>query len=99
VEEPRVRVESSIDHVTPTLSRGRVNISFTVARQGNVNLAVYDASGALVRTLLNGTVEPGTRTATWDRTNANGRRVSQGSYFYRLTVDGRTVSSKSVLFN
>ncbi|MBM3313477.1 hypothetical protein FJY70_02660 [candidate division WOR-3 bacterium] len=99
VEEPRVRVESSIDNVTPTLSRGRVNISFTVARQGNVNLAVYDASGALVRTLLNGTVEPGTRTATWDRTNANGRRVSQGSYFYRLTVDGRTVSSKSVLFN
>ena len=99
VEEQRVKLGGSIDNVTPTLVRDRVRINFTVARRGNVRLGVYDATGALVRTLVNGTLEAGSQSATWDRTNSNGRRVANGSYFYRLTVGGRTVSSKSVLFN
>jgi flagellar hook assembly protein FlgD len=99
VEEQRVKLGGSIDNVTPTLVRDRVRISFTVARRGNVSLGVYDATGALVRTLVNGTVEPGSQSATWDRINNSGRRVANGSYFYRLTADGRSVSSKSVLFN
>jgi hypothetical protein len=99
VEEQRVTLGGTIDNVMPTLVRDRVRINFTVARRGNVSLGVYDATGALVRTLVNGTVEPGSQSATWDRINSSGRRVSNGSYFYRLTVNGRTVSSKSVLFN
>jgi hypothetical protein len=99
VEEQPVKLGGSIDNVTPTLVRNHVRINFTVARRGNVRLGVYDATGSLVRTLVNGTVEPGSQSATWDRTNSNGRRVANGSYFYRLTADGRTVSSKSVLFN
>jgi hypothetical protein len=99
VEEQHVMLGGSIDNVAPTLVRDHVRINFTVARRGNVNLGVYDATGSLVRTLVNGTVEPGSRTATWDRTNSSGRRVANGSYFYRLTANGRTVSSKSVLFN
>ncbi len=79
--------------------RDRVRINFTVARRGMVNLVVYDATGSPVRTLVNGTLEPGSQSATWDRTNSNGHRVANGTYFYRLTIDGRTVSSKSVLFN
>ena len=97
-EEQRVKLGGSIDNVAPTLGRNHVRISFTVARRGNVSLGVYDATGALVRTLVNGTVEPGSRSVTWDRSSNSGRRVANGSYFYRLTTDGRSVSSKSVLF-
>jgi hypothetical protein len=99
VEEQPVKLVSSIDNVIPTLVRDRVRINFTVARRGAVSLGVYDATGSLVRTLVNGTFGPGSQSATWDRTNSSGRRVANGSYFYRLSVDGRTVSSKSVLFN
>jgi hypothetical protein len=99
VEEQHVKLGGSIDNVTPTLVRDHVRINFTVARRGNVSLGVYDATGSLVRTLVNGTVEPGSQSATWDRTNSSGRRVANGSYFYRLTVGGKTVTSKSVLFN
>jgi hypothetical protein len=99
VEEQHVKLGGSIDNVTPTMVRDHVRINFTIARRGDVSLGVYDATGSLVRTLVDGTVEPGSQSATWDRTNSNGRQVASGSYFYRLTADGRTVSSKSILFN
>ena len=99
VEEQPTQLGGTVDEVLPTLGRDRVRIGFTVARRGMVNLGVYDAAGLLVRTLVNGTLEPGNRSATWDRTNTNGRRVASGTYFYRLTVNGRTASGKSVLFN
>jgi hypothetical protein len=99
VSEPGPRPGASFDNVLPTLGRDRVRINFTVARRGKVNLGVYDAAGLLVRTLVNGTLDSGGQSATWDRTNSSGRRVANGAYFYRLTMDGRTVSSKSVLFN
>jgi len=99
VEEQHPQLAGSLDNVLPTLVRDRVRINFTVARRGKVNLGVYDATGSPVRTLVNGTLEPGSQSATWDRTNSDGRRVANGTYFYRLTIDGRTVSSKSVLFN
>ncbi|MCX6843501.1 MAG: hypothetical protein NTX53_14605 [candidate division WOR-3 bacterium] len=99
VEEQRTKLGGLIDNVLPTLVRDRVRINFTVARRCRVSLGVYDATGSPVRTLVNGTLEPGSQSATWDRTNSDGRRVANGTYFYRLTIDGRTVSSKSVLFN
>jgi len=99
VEEKPAILGGMVDNVLPTLVRDRVRINFTVARRGKVNLGVYDAAGLLVRTLVNGTLDSGSQSATWDRTNSSGRRVANGAYFYRLTVDGRTVSSKSVLFN
>ena len=99
VEEKPAKLGGTVENVLPTLVRDRVRINFTVARRGKVNLGVYDAAGLLVRTLVNGTLDSGSQSATWDRTNTSGRRVANGAYFYRLTVDGRTVSSKSVLFN
>jgi flagellar hook assembly protein FlgD len=62
-----------------------------------VNLGIYDASGALVRTLVDGTVGPGARTATWNRSDESGNRVASGTYFYRLSVDGKSVSGKTVV--
>jgi hypothetical protein len=54
---------------------------------GDVMLRVYDVSGRLVRTLVNGAVGPGQRAVTWDGRNARGQLVATGVYFYRLTSD------------
>ncbi len=97
VEEQRVKLGVSIDNVMPTFVRDRVRINFTVARRGNVSLGVYDATGSLVRTLVNGTVEPGSQSVTWNRTDNGGRRVASGTYFYRLVVDGKSVSGKAIV--
>jgi hypothetical protein len=81
----------------PTLVRDQVHISYSLRKAGRVSLGIYDASGALVRTLVDGTFGPGARTATWNRTDESGRRVASGTYFYRLTRDGKSVSGKTVV--
>ncbi|MFO7638094.1 MAG: FlgD immunoglobulin-like domain containing protein [bacterium] len=99
VEETPEPLRAAIESVRPSVVRDRAVVSYSVSRAGQVNLGVYDVTGKLVRTLVDGQVLPGAQTATWNRTDDNGRRVSNGTYFYRLTVDGRTFSAKSVVLN
>jgi len=86
-------------HATPSPMRDYAQIGYYVGRTANVNLGIYDASGSLVKTLADGTTQPGERTAVWNRTDSNGRRVANGTYFYRLTVDGEAVSGKAIVLN
>lgn len=95
-EGSKVQVGSS-HKAFPTLFRDLVRISYSLGKVARVNLGIYDASGALVRTLVDGTVGPGARTATWNRSDESGHRVASGTYFYRLSVDGKSVSGKTVV--
>lgn len=83
--------------ITPTLIRDFCRISYTVPSAEKVNLSIYDASGSLVKTLVDGISGPGEKTVTWDRRDASGRRVASGTYFYRLTINGKSVSAKAIL--
>jgi len=84
---------------SPSLIRGQSRISYSVSGPGYVSLGVYDATGRLVRMLVNSEVAPGERSAVWNRADNSGRTVAKGTYFYRLTVGGRSVSSKAVVIN
>ncbi|MEO0079844.1 MAG: kelch repeat-containing protein [candidate division WOR-3 bacterium] len=99
VEEgkPSINWVSGFERITPTVVCDLARISYYVPAKGNVNLSVYDASGKLVRTLVSGVSEPGTKTVTWDRKDKTGTRVASGTYFYRLTVDGKSVSAKAIV--
>ena len=63
---------------------------------GNVSLRIYDVTGSLIRTLVDGTVSPGHKAATWDGKDARGNQVSSGIYFYRLTAGSATFTKKMV---
>lgn len=95
-EEPQTP-RFALEKISPSVVRDLARVSYYVGTRSNVHLGVYDATGSLVRTLVSGTIEPGQQTVSWDRTNNSGSRVAKGTYFYRLTVDGRSVSSKSVV--
>jgi hypothetical protein len=99
VEEGKLVVGGTIDNAAPSLVRNFARISYTLNHRASVSLGVYNASGSLVRTLANGTFDAGTRNVTWDRTGSNGRRVANGTYFYRLTIDGKSVSNKAIVLN
>jgi flagellar hook assembly protein FlgD len=58
---------------------------------------VYDVSGRLVTVLADGAAEAGNHAARWDGRDAQGRPVSSGVYFCRLTVDGWTDAEKMTL--
>ncbi|HVP57031.1 MAG TPA: T9SS type A sorting domain-containing protein [bacterium] len=74
---------------TPNPFRSGTTIAFTVGRPGAVRLAVYSATGQLVANLLDGPVEAGSHTASWNGLDRFGRSVGSGMYYYRLdTADG-----------
>jgi parallel beta-helix repeat protein len=55
---------------------------------GAVRLAVYDLSGRLVRSLVDGEQPAGKHVAVWDGRDDRGRELGSGVYFYRLEIGG-----------
>jgi hypothetical protein len=68
------------------------SISFTVPQTAEAVLTVIDVLGRQCAELLNSSVTAGTHSVLW---NAQG--FSSGMYFYRLTVDGVSVTKKMTI--
>jgi len=58
---------------------------------------VYDVSGALVRTLVDGMTDAGSQVVEWDGGNDQGNPASSGVYFYRMTAPGFSDARKMTL--
>lgn len=56
---------------------------------------LYDVSGNLVNTLELLPAGPASLAATWDLTSRNGRTVSNGTYFFRASVNNGSNTSKA----
>jgi flagellar hook assembly protein FlgD len=72
-------------------------IAYTLASPGRAQLAVYDASGRLLRTLLDADLPAGTHSSPWDGTDATGHALGSGAYFCRLTAGGNSVTGRLLL--
>jgi uncharacterized membrane protein len=64
--------------------RGGTSFSFTLGAAGRTRLGIYDASGRLVRQVLEGERAAGTHHIAWDGRDADGQSVRAGVYFTRL---------------
>lgn len=65
-------------------------VSFSLPRDGAVQLGVYDLAGRRVRTLLNEQVGAGPHEVLWDGRSDDGQKMSSGVYFMRFDNTGRT---------
>jgi len=73
-------------------------ISFVVPEGGaNVSLRVYDISGRLVRTLVDGFEPGGQRVVSWHGRTDQGQPVGSGVYYYTMTGPGFSEMKKMVL--
>ena len=73
-------------------------IAFDVPSGGaEMSLRIYDVSGRLVRTLVDGYELEGTRSVTWDGTNDQGESLASGIYFYRMTAPEYSETIKMIL--
>jgi hypothetical protein len=75
----------------------QTSIRFQMPEAAQVQLDVYDVMGRRVRTLLSGRLEAGQYDAVWDGTDASGRAVASGAYFYRLQSDDFTETRQMLL--
>ena len=72
-------------------------IDYTLLESTNINLAVYDVAGRLVRTLYTGTQSSGTHFEIWDGTDNNGTAISSGIYFSRISHSTGVDTNKMLL--
>ncbi len=69
----------------------RTDLRFALAEDGPVELAIHDARGRLVATLVSARLTAGEHVAAWDGHDAGGRPVASGVYVARLvTAAGRS---------
>jgi hypothetical protein len=61
-------------------------IKFDLPARSQVEVSIYDVNGKLVKKLINDQKEAGYHSVEWNGTDAYGRKVSSGIYFYRISA-------------
>lgn len=72
-------------------------IRYQVPKSSHVRIDIFNTTGQLIRTLVNGKVQTGFHTALWDGRNESGVPVVSGIYYYRLVTDGFMKTRKMAL--
>ncbi len=82
-----------------SITKGPLEISYSIGSKGFVVLKIYDATGRLVKRIIEGNKTPGTYKIIWNLKDNNGNRVSSGKYFYRLFINGRPFAKSLLVIN
>jgi len=72
----------------------RAALTLAVPRASEGVVRVYDVQGKLVRTLLEGRLEPGERQLEWDGRDESGSSMPTGLYFVAAQAGGETVHTR-----
>jgi hypothetical protein len=78
------------------VTNGLAHIAFGIAEPSRIALKIYDASGRVVKALVNGQVARGMYNMTWDGRDENNRAVAEGIYFYTLETPKQNFTKKMV---
>ena len=78
-------------------ARGEAVVEFGVPEAGPTNVAVFSASGALVRTIYSGQAAAGPHEVRWDGMNGAGKRAPPGLYFLMMDHMGTRLTRRLVL--
>ena len=68
-----------------------------VRHESHVSWRIFDARGAVVRTLQNGPLSQGVHARTWDGRDDRGRAVASGTYYMKVEANGFTGRQKLTL--
>ena len=98
-EGPAVPADFYLRQSAPNPFRDHADIAFSVSARetGTVRLEVFDLQGRRVRTLISGTLAPGSHRASFDGRSDGGARLAGGVYLYRLTQGSHRAHQKLIL--
>jgi hypothetical protein len=97
IQSPFRPIALSLERNVPNPFNPTTQIGFTIPEPTYVSLGVYDATGRLVRRLVDGSIQPGRHMISWDGTDSAGRAVGSGVYLYRLTTGERVLVRRMLL--
>jgi len=81
----------------PNPFNATTSISYALADAGQVQLEIFDITGRMVKTLIDGYQAAGTYSVTWDGLNDQGKVTASGTYFFRLKTENENFVRKMAL--
>jgi subtilisin family serine protease len=99
VPEPdgQLPLDFNIAQNYPNPFNGSTRIDYMLAARAHVVIALYDLLGRKIKTLVNQTRSTGQYSINWDGTDDDGRKVSTGIYFGRITAGEKAKNIKLLL--
>jgi hypothetical protein len=95
--ENQIPSEFNLEQNFPNPFNSETQINYTIAARQNATLEIFDLLGRSVKRLVDSSHSPGKYTAVWDGTDAGGKILSSGIYFYRMITDTEMQSRKMIL--
>ncbi len=74
----------------------QTTIEFSIPEAANTTLDIYNVRGQKINTLINDRLDADTHQVVWNGTDASGKNVTSGIYFYKLN-SGRYTSTKKMI--
>jgi hypothetical protein len=97
VDEFKILSSFSLMQNYPNPFNPITTIRFAINHSDYAMVEIFDLRGRLIKTLLNKYMVAGKHSIQWDRSDKNGKNVTSGIYFYRLSVGGVYQSKKMIL--
>ena len=73
------------------------NIKYSLHKQENVTIEIYNSKGQKVRTLVNDEKDAGYYNIAWNGKDDNGKPVSSGIFFYKFKAGNKFTSTKKMI--
>jgi len=92
IEEAKAPAAFTVAQNSPNPFNPTTTISFTLAKEGNVSVEVFNVAGQKVDTLVNGFMTVGSHSVTW-----NAKDMAAGLYFYTVKSGDYSKTMKMTL--
>jgi hypothetical protein len=101
-DDAEIHLSGPVDFLYPSRPnpfRGTATVRFSLAKEGRVEIAIYDVTGRLVRTLHDGKAPAGESTMIWDGTDDAGHRMGSGVFWVEMNAGGYQSTKRLVTLN
>jgi hypothetical protein len=90
-------LRNALSQNAPNPFNPMTTIRYTIGQSGTVTIRIFNAGGALVRTLVDAPHAPGIYLVRWDGKDGAGNRLGSGVYFYRIDTGSGFRDSKKLI--
>ena len=97
LDESSIPKSISVSQNYPNPFNPATTIDFQMPGRSNVSIAIYNAAGQQVRTLLNEYRDAGTYSIVWDGKRDDGVSLASGAYFTQVTIGNFAQTKKMLL--